>query len=38
LILPGEGHDPDKNPWHAKIKEREELKWLERYGGVGGAN
>jgi dipeptidyl aminopeptidase/acylaminoacyl peptidase len=38
LILPGEGHDPDKNPWHAKIKVREELKWLEKYGGVGGAN
>jgi len=33
LIFPGEGHDLDKNPWHGKIKVREELKWLERYGG-----
>ena len=24
----------DKNPWHGKIKVREELKWLEKYGGV----
>ncbi len=32
LIFPGEGHDLDKNPWHGKIKVREELKWLERYG------
>jgi dipeptidyl aminopeptidase/acylaminoacyl peptidase len=35
LILPGEGHELDKNPWHGKIKVREELKWLEKYGGVG---
>jgi dipeptidyl aminopeptidase/acylaminoacyl peptidase len=34
LILPGEDHDLTKNPWHAKIKVREELKWLEKYGGV----
>ena len=33
LIFPGEGHDLDKNPWHGKIKVREELKWLEKYGG-----
>ncbi len=33
LIFPGEGHSLDKNPWHGKIKVREELKWLERYGG-----
>ena len=32
LIFPGEGHDLDKNPWHGKIKVREELKWLEKYG------
>ena len=32
LILPGEGHELDKNPWHGKIKVREELKWLEKYG------
>jgi dipeptidyl aminopeptidase/acylaminoacyl peptidase len=33
LIFPGEGHDLGKNPWHGKIKVREELKWLEKYGG-----
>jgi dipeptidyl aminopeptidase/acylaminoacyl peptidase len=38
LIFPGEGHELDKNPWHGKIKVREELKWLEKYGGVTGAN
>jgi dipeptidyl aminopeptidase/acylaminoacyl peptidase len=37
LILPGEGHELDKNPWHGKIKVREELKWLAKYGGVGPA-
>ncbi len=36
LIFPGEGHSLDKNPWHGKIKVREELKWLEKYGGVTG--
>jgi dipeptidyl aminopeptidase/acylaminoacyl peptidase len=35
LVFPGEGHSLDKNPWHGKIKVREELKWLEKYGGVG---
>jgi dipeptidyl aminopeptidase/acylaminoacyl peptidase len=34
LVFPGEGHDLDKNPWHGKIKVREELKWLEKYGGM----
>ncbi|HEX9110538.1 MAG TPA: S9 family peptidase [Terriglobales bacterium] len=34
LILPGEGHSLAKNPWHGKIKVREELKWLVKYGGV----
>jgi dipeptidyl aminopeptidase/acylaminoacyl peptidase len=34
LIFPGEGHGLDKNPWHGKIKVREELKWLQTYGGV----
>ena len=34
LIFPGEGHGLGKNPWHGKIKVREELKWLEKYGGV----
>ena len=38
LILPGEGHDLGKNPWHGKIKVREELKWLEKYGGVSSNN
>ncbi len=32
LIFPGEGHSLTKNPWHGKIKVREELKWLEKYG------
>lgn len=36
LIFPGEGHSLGKNPWHGKIKVREELKWLEKYGGVPG--
>ncbi len=31
LIFPGEGHELGKNPWHGKIKVREELKWLERW-------
>jgi dipeptidyl aminopeptidase/acylaminoacyl peptidase len=35
LIFPGEGHSLGKNPWHGKIKVREELKWLQKYGGVG---
>jgi hypothetical protein len=26
----------DENPWHGKIKVREELKWLQKYGGVPG--
>lgn len=37
LIFPGEGHEFDKNPWHGKIKVREELKWLQKYGGLGNA-
>ncbi len=36
LIFPGEGHSLTKNPWHGKIKVREELKWLEKYGEVAG--
>ena len=32
LILPGEGHGLANNPWHGKIKVREELKWLDKYG------
>ncbi|MGA7294412.1 MAG: prolyl oligopeptidase family serine peptidase [Terriglobales bacterium] len=38
LIFPGEGHSLDKNPWHGKIKVREELKWLQKYGGVTAPN
>jgi dipeptidyl aminopeptidase/acylaminoacyl peptidase len=38
LILPGEGHSLDKNPWHGKIKVREELKWLQKYGGIPAGN
>ena len=34
LLFPGEGHGLGKNPWHGKIKVREELKWLQKYGGV----
>lgn len=32
LVFPGEGHSLGNNPWHGKIKVREELKWLDRYG------
>ena len=38
LIFPGEGHSLTKNPWHGKIKVREELKWLSKYGGVAGTS
>jgi hypothetical protein len=34
LIFPGEGHSLAKNPWHGKIKVREEPIWLQKYGGV----
>lgn len=34
LIFPGEGHSLSNNPWHGKIKVREELKWLGKYGGA----
>ncbi|CAF3606847.1 unnamed protein product [Rotaria sp. Silwood1] len=32
LLFPNEGHSPWINPWHLKIKVREELKWLQTYG------
>jgi dipeptidyl aminopeptidase/acylaminoacyl peptidase len=32
IILPTKGHEVENNPWHGKIKVREELKWLEKYG------
>ena len=38
LIFPGEGHSLSKNPWHGKIKVREELQWLQKYGGVPSSN
>ena len=38
LIFPGEGHELAKNPWHGKIKVREEMKWLTKYGGVTGTS
>jgi dipeptidyl aminopeptidase/acylaminoacyl peptidase len=38
LIFPGEGHSLAKNPWHGKIKVREELKWLQKYGGIPAGN
>jgi dipeptidyl aminopeptidase/acylaminoacyl peptidase len=38
LIFPGEGHSLSKNPWHGKIKVREELEWLQKYGGVPSSN
>jgi dipeptidyl aminopeptidase/acylaminoacyl peptidase len=38
LIFPGEGHSLAKNPWHGKIKVREELKWLQKYCGVPAGN
>ena len=37
LLFPGEGHSLDKDPWHGKIKVREELKWLQKYGGIAAA-
>ncbi len=32
LVFPGEGHGLNHNPWHGRIKVREELKWLGKYG------
>jgi len=37
LLFPGEGHGLGNNPWHGKIKVREELKWLQKYAGGGAA-
>ncbi len=36
LVFPGEGHGLSENPWHGKIKVREELKWLNRYCPISG--
>jgi dipeptidyl aminopeptidase/acylaminoacyl peptidase len=38
LVFPGEGHGLGKNPWHGKIKVREELNWLQKYGGTPSPN
>ena len=32
IVFPGENHVMANDPWHGKIKIREELKWLKRYG------
>ncbi len=32
IIFPKEGHSLNNNPWYGKIKVREELKWLQKYG------
>jgi len=32
IVLPNEPHSIRNNPWHQKIKLREELKWLHKYG------
>ena len=32
LLLPNEGHPLSNNPWHGKIKVREEIQWLKLYG------
>lgn len=34
IILPDESHNIANNPWHEKIKVREELKWLQKYGDI----
>jgi dipeptidyl aminopeptidase/acylaminoacyl peptidase len=31
LLFPDEDHSLSNNPWHEKIKAREELKWLAKY-------
>ena len=38
LVFPGEGHSLEKDPWHGYIKVREELRWLEKYGGADKGN
>jgi dipeptidyl aminopeptidase/acylaminoacyl peptidase len=32
IVLPGESHNIENNPWHGKIKIREEIRWLRKYG------
>jgi acylaminoacyl-peptidase len=31
LVFPDEGHGLSENPWHGRIKVREELNWLDKY-------
>jgi dipeptidyl aminopeptidase/acylaminoacyl peptidase len=31
ITFPSEGHELAGNPWHGKVKVREELKWLQTY-------
>jgi dipeptidyl aminopeptidase/acylaminoacyl peptidase len=31
LLFPNEGHELSENPWHGKIKVREEVDWIEKY-------
>ena len=31
LLFPSEGHSLEQNPWHGKIKVREESDWIEKY-------
>ncbi|CAF2708167.1 unnamed protein product [Rotaria sp. Silwood2] len=34
IVFPSQGHELSSNPWHEKIKVREELKWLQKYGHI----
>jgi acylaminoacyl-peptidase len=34
LMFPGEHHGLGKDPWHGRIKVREELKWIRRWAGA----
>jgi len=32
LLFPNEGHLMSNNPWYAKTKFQEKIKWLQKYG------
>ena len=34
IVLPEESHIIGNNPWHEKIKVREEIRWLRKYGHI----
>jgi len=34
IILPGESHLIENNPWHEFIKIREEIQWLTIYANI----